>query len=91
MFRKDNPIEKTLDDEILNLLELMGHESKTTEEYESMTNHLTKLYELRNKSRLSKDAMAGIVANLAGLIVIMNHERAHVIASKAFSLVKKVL
>lgn len=90
MFKR-NQIEVGLDNEINNLLELMGEETKYTDEYKSMTDHLTKLYELRNKRRISAETLATIGANLAGIIILMNHERAHVIATKTFALVKKIV
>lgn len=90
MFKR-NPIEEKLDNEILNLLELMDKETRYSDEYKSMTDQLTKLYELRKGNRISKETWATIGANLAGIVVLMNHERTHVIASKAFSFVKKIV
>lgn len=90
MFKR-NQIEVKLDNEITTLLELMEKEATVTEEYEKTVEQLTKLYELRKGSRVSKETWATIAANLAGIVVLMNHERAHVIASKAFTLVKKIV
>ena len=90
MFKR-NQIEVNLDNEINNILELMDKETKYTDAYKSMTDHLTKLYELRKGRRISADTLATIGANLAGIVVLMNHERAHVIASKAFGFVKKIV
>lgn len=90
MFKR-NQIEVKLDNEITTLLELMEKETTVTEEYKSMVDQLTKLYELRKGNRISKETLATIGANLAGIVVLMNHERAHVIASKAFSFVKKIV
>jgi hypothetical protein len=36
------------------------------------------------------DTWATIGANLAGIIIILNHERAHVIATKSLGLVRKL-
>jgi hypothetical protein len=52
--------------------------------------HMFKLTELEQKSVISKEAWLTVGTHIAGLIVLMNHERAHVIASKAFGLVKKI-
>jgi len=90
MFKR-NQIEVNLDNEINNLLELMDKETKYTDDYKTMVDQLSKLYELRKGNRISADTLATIAANLAGIIVLMNHERAHVIASKAFSFVKKIV
>lgn len=89
MFKK-NPIEAKLDEEIATLLEKMGEEDKDSDKYAKMANHLTSLYELRHKSRFSKEQLATIGANLAGIIVILSHERAHVIASKSLTFVRKL-
>lgn len=83
-------IEAKLDEEIVRLLESLEKEDKKSKDYTSMIENVTKLYELRHKSRISKETLATIGANVLGLIVLMNHERAHVIASKAFGFVKKI-
>lgn len=89
MFKR-NQIETGLDNEINHLLELMDKEDAFTEKYSAMSDQLVKLYELRKGRRVSADALATIAANLTGIVILMNHERAHVLASKAFSLVKKL-
>lgn len=89
MFQKDQ-IETNLDDQINKLLEFMDKNEPESSEYATAVDQLTKLYELRNKSRISKETWATIGANLAGIVIILNHERAHVIASKTFGLVKKI-
>lgn len=91
MFQK-NPIDAKLDEEILRLLISMEVEmDKQSDEYVKTVDQFNKLYELRHKSRISMETLATIGANLLGLVVIMNHERANVIASKAFALVKKII
>lgn len=87
---KKNPIEEKLDEEITKLLDEMATQEKDSDEYESMVDQFTKLYELRHKSRISKETVATIGANITGILLILSHERAHVIASKAFGLVKKI-
>lgn len=46
--------------------------------------------DLDNFNRLSKAQLATILANLAGIGVIMTHERTHIIVTKAFSLLSKL-
>lgn len=87
---KKNEIDLALDAEITALLAKMGEQDKTSEEYAKMVDQFNKLYELRHKSRISKDALATIGANLLGILVVLQHERVHVIASKAFGFVKKI-
>lgn len=91
MFKRENPIETKLDNEIINLLELMDKEKGYTDDYKSMASQLHSLMELRQGSKISKDTWVTVGTNIAGLLLILNHERAHVIASKAFSLVKKIV
>lgn len=50
-----------------------------------------KLEELALKKTITQEAWLTVGTHIAGLIVLMNHERAHVIASKAFGLVKKII
>lgn len=90
MFKR-NPIEARMDTEIHNLFDLMDKETDYSVEYKSMATQLTKLLELRQGSKISKDTWVTVGTHIAGLIVLMNHERTHVIASKAFGLLKKIV
>jgi hypothetical protein len=64
------------------------------QETSSETANATKLQELQQqleqRNTIPKEAWLTVGTHIAGLIVLMNHERAHVIASKAFGLVKKI-
>lgn len=90
MFKR-NPIDAKVNDQIMFLLEKMALEPGYTDDYKSMVAHVEKLMEIQKKNSISKETWASIGANLAGIVVILNHERAHVIASKAFGLVKKIV
>lgn len=65
-----------------------------TEEYSSMADQLIKLLKLRDelssKSKVSAETLATIGGNLIGILMILNYERANVIASKALSFVMKL-
>lgn len=90
MFKK-NPIDAQLDLEIKTLLDCMSAvDDKTSEDYVAMLDQMSKLYKLREENTISMDTWATIAANLAGIVIILNHERAHVIASKSFGFVKKL-
>jgi hypothetical protein len=90
MFKK-NPIEVQLDEEILQLLKKMEEvDNKTSDDYVAMLDQMSKLYKLRQENSISMDTWATIGANLAGIIIILNHERAHVIATKSLGLVRKL-
>ena len=87
-----NETDTALDAEIIKLLsELKNDSDKTSQDYATRMEHLVKLHELRQKSKISKDTVANIVAHVLGLVVILQHERAHVIASKAFGFLKKII
>lgn len=90
MFKR-NPIKDRLDTEINQLLDLMGRENGYTDDYKSMANHVEKLMELRKGETISKDTWLTVGTHIAGIVVILSHERTHVIASKAFGLVKKIV
>jgi hypothetical protein len=68
-----------------------------TNEYAATVDQLTKLYKLRevdhkidSSTRVSKDTLAIVGANLAGIVLILGHERVNVIASKALGFVMKL-
>lgn len=90
MFKKSE-IESKIDEEIMRLLEEMAQDKdKETKEYASMVDQVVKLQEIRHKGGISRETLATIGANILGIVVILGHERANVIASKAFGLVKKI-
>lgn len=67
--------------------------SADDDEYAKMADNLTKLYKLREHDaprRISPDTLATITANLAGIALIVGHERAHVVTSKALGFVLKL-
>ena len=53
--------------------------------------HNIKLSELEQRNTITKEAWLTVGTHIAGLVILMNHERAHIIASKAFGLVKKII
>jgi hypothetical protein len=59
-----------------------------TDEYAAALSVIERLHDLKNKSSDQMDAntKAVIAANLAGILLIIGHEHAHVITTKAFSL-----
>lgn len=91
MFKRDKIVETKIDEEIIHMLELMDQMTAYSDEYDQMAASVAKLYELRQKDRLSMETLATVGTNLLGILMILNHERAHVIASKAFGLVKKIV
>jgi len=88
MFKKSE-IETKIDEEINVLLDAL-RTCKNPEEYDEWQKQLTAMHALREKNNISKEALLSAAVNIAGIIVILSHERTHVIASKAFGLVKKI-
>lgn len=62
-----------------------------TEEHAKMTASIAKLTELRTKDSISMETWATVGTHLVGMLMILNHERAHVIATKTFGLLRKIL
>lgn len=89
--REEDPVEKALDAQILQLFGLMENLTAYDEDYEKMAASVAKLYDLRKKDRVSMETWVTVGTNLAGMFMLMNHERAHVVASKAFGLIKKLV
>lgn len=70
----------------------LGNRSVVDEEYELILNRIAKLHKMKEDekpSQVSKDTLAMIGANLAGILLIIVHERVHVITSKALGFVAK--
>lgn len=91
MFKK--PVQKTQLDEAIDLATraLAGYEPHS-EEYAKTVEQLTALNAIREDThtdRLSKDTLALILGNLAGIVVIVAYEHSHVITSKALSFLTK--
>jgi hypothetical protein len=92
MFIKKSQSKSKLDEAIEQALtELNGYESHE-DGYKHIIDILEKLYKLKAQDtpeRMSKDTLAMVVGNLLGIIVIVGHERAHVVTSKALNFVLK--
>lgn len=89
MFKKEDKLQNRID-ELLDEMEMTPGDSP---EFDRLSTQVTKLYEAQAKTKgnaVSKEAIAGIIGNLAGILIIVNHEQAHVITSKAFGLLSKI-
>jgi hypothetical protein len=88
------PTESTgLDKVIEDLLSEMAGVGAETPEYDAMSSQLVKLMHLKSDigpKRVSPDVRATIMANLAGILVIVGHERAHILTSKALGFIMKL-
>lgn len=82
-----------LDREIAALHLDMYSLDRDSDKYATLLNHLTALYAIKEASaprRVTADVKATIAANIAGILIIVGHERAHVVTSKALSFVQKL-
>lgn len=89
-FKKTEPT--PLEIELERLLSVLETLPPTAEEYAAVADQVVKLYKLKevdSKKLVSPDAMAAAATNLAGLLLILNYEHAHVLTSKAVSFVMK--
>lgn len=91
MFTKQTSLTPELDLALAKAyLELTTH-VVDSDEYAKAADQIVKLEAIRTANRpdrISKDTMVLAGANLIGILTIVNHERAHVIASKALGFVK---
>jgi Asp-tRNA(Asn)/Glu-tRNA(Gln) amidotransferase C subunit len=61
------------------------------EDYSKAVAASAKLMEMRKKDTISLETWVTVGTHLAGMFMILNHERAHVIATKTFGLLKKII
>ena len=91
---KPNPLNVKLDEIIDRVMQDMTNEDPESERYDAMSNQLTKLYTIKNENRsrrVSPDTLANVAANLAGIAIIVGHERVHIVTSKALGFIKKLV
>lgn len=91
-FKSSEP--STLEVEIERVLSVMSKMPPAGTEYAAVADQLVKLQKLQteidSKKRVSSDTMVNAATNLVGIVVILKHEWAHVIGTKAMSFVKNV-
>lgn len=92
-FKKTEPTD--LETEIARLFVILKDNEPGTTRYDEVSDQIAKLYKLKevdSKSAVSKDVMVGAATNLAGILLILSYEQAHVITSKAaLGFVKKII
>ncbi len=76
-------VEKLFDEQ----LEVQLKDAESLEDIGDVLSMMERRNELRNKRRVSPDTIAIVVCNLLGIILILEHERSHVIASKALGFI----
>ena len=86
--RFKNDLEELLDNTTKRMLEL----DPMTEDYAELLDYYERLTDIRDKNRkgrVSGETIAGIFGSLAGIGMILGHERLHTITSKALGFVIK--
>lgn len=92
MFKKTAKSDQ-LNEEIARVHAHMTAINPTSDEYNTMSEQLQKLYAMQNTRsdrRVSPDTLIMAGANLVGIAMIVGHERAHVLTSKAMSFVSRM-
>ena len=87
--KTENPLQAATDMLLRELVQVDGG----SEEAERIVARLTELNELKKTNTsppVSKDVVVTAATNLAGILLILNHERAHVVTSKALGFVQKL-
>jgi hypothetical protein len=91
-FKTSEP--SSLENEIERVLSVMKDIDPTDAKYAAVADQLVKIQKLQteidSKKRVSSDTMVNAATNLVGIVVILKHEWAHVIGTKAMSFVKSV-
>lgn len=83
----------TLDNAISSTLNSLIGTDPESREFPRLVTAIEKLAELKkvsNSRSVSPDTVAIVVANLVGIMLILNHERASVVASKALGFVQRL-
>ena len=79
--------------ELIDLVQTqMLLEGADSDKFQEMSEQLEKLYAMKKSnrsSRVSPDALVAVAGNLLGIGLILQHERLHVVTSKALSFVMK--
>lgn len=89
MFAKSKETQ-ALVDAITKALNCLQTFEPTSKEYADTLSKIEKLNAIKAKApRVSPDTVAVVLGNLVGILMILNHERAHVVVTKALGFVMK--
>lgn len=93
MFQKEPDEESGLKKAIDTVFSEMASVSCDSDDYAKMVKQLSKLYSLKEidkPARVSPDTIALVIGNIIGILLIVGHERTHVVTSKAMQFVLKL-
>jgi len=92
MFKKSSSKAHPLDAELDRAMKFIVAKSPDSPEYAAALDQIEKLTKIKAPNAattLSKDTLVTAATNLAGIVMVIGHERIHVIATKALGLVMK--
>lgn len=92
MFQKP-PSDARIEVAINRVLLSMEASAPDSPEYEKLVDRLSELHALKvnnTKNGLSKDTLATIIANIAGILLILQYERVNIVGTKALAFVQKL-
>jgi hypothetical protein len=87
--KNETPLQAAID-EMLRELATVSGDSEQAERIVARLTELNELQKTNSSGPLSKDAVVTAATNIAGILLILNHERAHVVTSKALGFVQKL-
>lgn len=87
--KTETPLQAAID-EMLRELVQVGGDSEQAGRIVANVTALNELQKTNSSGPVSKDALVTAAANLTGILLILNHERAHVVTSKALGFVQKL-
>lgn len=94
MFKKFKKTPTALDSEINRVLvKLSRIDDVDSEKYRQLLDRLSTLHKMKAETKpsgVSSDAALAAATNLVGIMLIINHERLHVISRSAMGLVKRI-
>lgn len=93
MSQPENPDIIDFASEEKRLLTSLRAKTPGSDEYTDILDQLTKLSKLTAESKpkpISRDTLASIAANLTGILLVINHEQASIITTKAMSMLPKL-
>ena len=83
---------RKLEEEIEVVLDHIKDLTPGTEDYAAALNNLEALYKIRNvkmEIRVKPETVLMVAGNLLGIVLILNHEKANVISTKALGFIMK--
>lgn len=89
LFKKEP---SALDDELGHLYEELENEEVDTDRYHTLLKRVADIKDIQGKEKnigVSKDTLLIVGANLVGILLVLNYEKAGVITSKAFGSIIK--